>query len=185
MHKFYSSIKFPIEQDFSEEYKYFYETITLLRFTIIKFLKFLEPIILIIIGVNRLFDRKWPTYSEKKKPNKLCVVNPFLVLDHSHVMNTTFSSRIELNHFIYILYRKVKLTGNKSVYPDCLNNNFALKATYEISNFIQKNVFKSKFRVRIDQLFFSDTNSFNSLLEGRRILGKIKSQDYNYLMKHY
>ena len=92
---------------------------------------------------------------------------------------------IELNHFIYILYRKVKLTGNKSVYPDCLNNNFALKATYEISNFIQKNVFKSKFRVRIDQLFFSDTNSFNSLLEGRRILGKIKSQDYNYLIKHY
>lgn len=185
MHKFYSSIKFPIEQDFSEDYKYFYETIPLSRFTLIKFLKFLEPVFLSIIGVNRLFDQKWPTYSEKKKPTKLCVVNPFLVLDHSHVINSTFSSRIELNHFIYILYRKVLLTGNKSVYPDCLDNNFALKATYEISNFVQKNVFKLKFRVRMDQIFFSDTNSFSSLLEGRRILGKIQSQDYNYIIKNY
>jgi hypothetical protein len=185
MKKSYTLIDFPIEQDFSREYKFHCETISLPKFVVIKLLKFFEPIFLSLIGVNRLYDRKWPTYSESNTPDLICVLNPFLFVDHSHVMTTAFDFKVEVNHFIYILYRKIKLAGNKSVYPVCLNDNFGLKATYEMSNIVQENVFKSNQRQDIDTLYFSNTNSFSSLLVGRRIIGKIKSQDYNYLINRY
>lgn len=183
--RFYSMIKFPIENNFAAEYYLDEEKISFLNFIFLVPFRILETTFLKILGLNLLIDRSWPSSCKRDKDFLDRVINPFIFLDHSHVIKTSFGLKLELNHFVFIFLRKFKLVGSKGLYPQCLETNFGLKAIYELSHLRQKPIFTSEYQSEINQLFFDTTSSFGSLLEGRRIIGTISDEDYGYIKSKY
>lgn len=183
--RFYSSIKFPIENDFYYEFTTYHEQVNLFKFILLIPFRILNNTMLKILGLNLLEDKSWPTSAKRDKEFLDRVVNPFIFVDHVHLIKTSLNLELELNHFLYIFLRKLMFVGNKTVYPQCLELNFGLKAIYELSHLRQKPIFTSEFRSQINKIFFDETCSIDSLLEGRKIIGTISDDDFFYIRSKY
>lgn len=182
--KFYSSIKFPIEEDFcleSEEVKE--NQITLVKSIFLISLATFSNLIIKLLNLKVFVDKKWK--NKNKSDTKSYILNALTYVDHFHSVVIFNKFNIRLDHFFYIFLRKLFLIGSKDIYPICLEKNFQLRAIYEMSNFRLKNIYSKENIKLLNQLFFDKTSSVESLIAGRNIIGKISDNNYDYLINKY
>jgi len=181
--KFYSDIRLPIEINNTEKsVKYSEEQENILKNSIIIILLPFKNLILRTIGINKIINKEWLNQKHLSKLSSLYMSpHPLLEVNHLHTILIFGIWEIKIDHFLYIALRKMYILGDKSVYPECLKKHFFLKALYELSSLKLVDIFTRQGIKDLNNRYFESTNSLESLLEGRYLIGSISSENYNFL----
>jgi hypothetical protein len=138
-----------------------------------------------VLGINKIINKEWINQINTAKTSSLISSpHPLLEVSHIHKILIFGTWEIKINHFYYIVLRKLYILGDKKIYPECLKNHFFLKVLYESTNYRLNNIFRKKNINNLNQKYFESTNSLESLIEGRYIIGTISLENYQFLKKN-